>query len=158
MAEKIVLEPGKTTNSEFKTNKIGEPITIKPGDIKPYEAFTPTEELMRRIVEAENVALKNEIEANAVVVNGRKYGMLKNYRGLPPTVFGMRLETKIDMPDDWDFFIQQRPPLPNMNPTKNVYLSESNVAALGGAEEVESHLDNGWHLVVVPDHVPKEEE
>ena len=157
MAEKIVLEPGKTTNSEFKTNKIGEPITIKAGAMKPNEAFTPTEELMRRIVEAENVALKNEIEANAVVVNGRKYGMLKNYRGLPPTVFGMRLETKIDMPDDWDFFIQQRPPLPNMNPTKNVYLSESNVAALGGAEEVESHLDNGWHLVVVPDHVPKEE-
>lgn len=111
MAEKIVLEPGKTTNSEFKTNKIGEPITIKREDIEPCDSFRLTDELMRRIIEAENVALKNEIEANAVVVNGRKYGMLKDHLGLIPTVFGLRLETKIDMPDDWDFFIQQRPPL-----------------------------------------------
>ena len=66
--------------------EIGEPITIKPGDIKPSNKFLPDELI------------------------------------------------------------------------KNVYLSESIVAALGGAEEVESHLDNGWHLVVVPDHVPKEGE
>lgn len=74
-------------------------------------AFRATRELMNRIVEAENVALMNEINANAVVINGRKYGMIKHHPGLTPTIFGMRMETKIDMPDDWDFFLQERPPL-----------------------------------------------
>lgn len=41
--------------------------------------------------------------------------------------------------------------------SKNLYLYESWVALFGGAEEIETHLDNGWHLVIVPDHVPKEE-
>ena len=91
--------------------KIGEPITIKPGDIEPYDTFHATRELMERIIEAENLAIKNEIEANAVVINGRKYGMIKDHPGLRPTIFGMRASTRIDMPDDWDFFIQQTPPM-----------------------------------------------
>lgn len=41
--------------------------------------------------------------------------------------------------------------------SKNLYLCESLVARFGGAKAVESHLDNGWHLVVVSDYVPKEE-
>lgn len=71
-------------------------------------AFRATKELMERIVEADNLALKNEIEANAVVINGRKYGTLKDHPGLTPTIFGMKVETRPDMPDEWDFFIQQR--------------------------------------------------
>ena len=41
--------------------------------------------------------------------------------------------------------------------SKNLYLCESLVARFVGVEAVESHLDNGWHLVIVPDDVPKEE-
>lgn len=85
--------------------------TIDKDDGTVDRVFRATRELMDRIVEAENVALKNEINANAVVINGRKYGMLKRHPGLTPTIFGMRVETRVDMPDDWDFFLQERPPL-----------------------------------------------
>lgn len=112
------------------TYTIGEPIPIKPGDIEESsDAFKLTRSLMQRIVEAENVALKNEIEANAVVVNGRKYGMLKR-RGLPPTVFGMKLSTRADMPDDWDFFIQYRPPEPQTNADRIRGMTDEELARL----------------------------
>jgi hypothetical protein len=82
--------------------------TIDKDEDAVQRSFRATKELMERIVEAENLALKNEIEANAVVINGRKYGMIKDYPGLTPTIFGMKVETRPDMPDEWDFFIQQR--------------------------------------------------
>ena len=82
--------------------------TIDKDENAIQRSFQATRELMERIVEAENLALKNEIEANAVVINGRKYGMIKDHPGLTPTIFGMKVETRPDMPDDWDFFIQQR--------------------------------------------------
>lgn len=82
--------------------------TIDKDEDAIQRSFRATKELMERIVEAENLAIKNEIEANAVVINGRKYGMIKSHPGLTPTIFGMKAETRPDMPDDWDFFIQQR--------------------------------------------------
>lgn len=90
---------------------IGEaiPVTVDDG------AFRMTRTLIERIVEAQDIALKDGIEANAVVVNGRKYGMLKNRPGLTPTVFGMRLETREDMPDNYDFIVQHREPEPLTN-------------------------------------------
>ena len=90
--------------------------------------FTATRGLIERIVEAENIAFKNKIEANAVVVNGRKYGVLNNVPGLMPTVFGMRLETPVDMPDEWDFYIQQRPPQPKTNADRIRAMSDEELA------------------------------
>ena len=85
--------------------------TIDKDDGAVDRAFRLTKDLYERIVEAENAALMYEINANAVVINGRKYGMIKHHPGLTPTIFGMRAETRVDMPDDWDFFLQERPPL-----------------------------------------------
>ena len=78
-------------------------------------AFHATDELMRRILEAENEAFKKKINANTVVVNGRKYGVLKETPGFTNTLFGMKLGTPVDMPDDWDFFLQERPPVQKTN-------------------------------------------
>lgn len=110
------------------TYEIGDPITIKPGDIGPYDTFRATRELMERIMEAENRAIKEEIEANTVVINGRKYGMIKDKPGLLPTIFGMRVETSADMPDDWDFFIQQRPPMVLTNADRIRGMSDEELA------------------------------
>lgn len=78
-------------------------------------AFHATDELMRRILEAENEAFKVKVKANTVVVNGRKYGVLKDTPGFVNTLFGMKLETPVDMPDNCDFFLQERPPVLKTN-------------------------------------------
>ena len=102
--------------------------TIDKDDGAVDRAFRATRELMERIVEAENVALMNEINANAVVINGRKYGMLNHHTGLAPTIFGMRVETRVDMPDDWDFFLQERPPLVLTNYDRIVHMTPEELA------------------------------
>lgn len=102
--------------------------TIDKDDGAVDRAFRATRELMDRIVEAENVAFMNEINANAVVVNGRKYGMLNHHPGLTPTIFGMRAETRADMPDDWDFFLQERPPLVLTNYDRIVRMTPEEMA------------------------------
>lgn len=110
-----------------KTFTLGKPFRVT-ADMIGETDFSLTKDLLERIVEAQNIALKNEIEANAVVVNGRKYGMLKNHPGLTPTVFGMRLETRVDMPDDWDFFVQQRPPQAKTNADRIRGMSDEELA------------------------------
>ena len=89
--------------------------TIDKDDGAPMRAFHFAKDLHERIIEAENLALMNEIKANTVVINGRKYGMLKDKPGFAPTIIGMKAETKVDMPDEWDFFLQERPPQPKTN-------------------------------------------
>lgn len=90
--------------------------TIDKDDGAPMRAFRFAKDLYERIIEAQNLAFMNEIKANTVVINGHKYGMLKDKPGFVPTVFGMKAETKADIPDEWDFFLQERPPQPK---TKN---------------------------------------
>ena len=80
------------------------------------KCFRVTRELMERVREAENQMLLHDVEANTVLVNGHKYGMLPPHPGLVPTLFGMRLETRDDLPDDWDFLIQYRKPEPELEP------------------------------------------
>lgn len=129
------------------TYEIGEPITIKPGDIEPYDTFRATRELMDRIVEAENRAIKEEIEANTVVINGRKYGMIKDKPGLLPTIFGMRAETRVDMPDDWDFFIQQRPPKVQTNYDRVISMTPEELAVWMNGIIKERNIEvtcDGW--------------
>ena len=99
-----------------------------PAKHPDFRYFRATRELIERIVEAENAAFMNEIRANTVVVNGRKYGMLKGHPGYIPTVFGMRLETREDMPDDWDFFLQQRPPVRPTNGDRIRAMSDEELA------------------------------
>lgn len=102
---------------DFKPNKtftIGKPIRVT-ADMIGEADFSLTKDLIQRIAEAQDIVLKEEIKANTVVINGHRYGMLKNRPGLIPTVFGMRLETRVDMPDNYDFIVQYREPEPMTN-------------------------------------------
>ena len=63
------------------------------------------EDLIRRIIDAYDLALKHEIEANTVVLNGNRYGVL-NKNGFIPTICGMKVEVK-DLPDEYDFLVQK---------------------------------------------------
>ena len=96
----ITLDRNKAFHASFDTD-----------EASAKDCFRFTRELYERIIEAYDQAILHEINANTVVINGRKYGMLKGHPGLMPTLFGMRVETKIDMPDDWDFYLQERPPM-----------------------------------------------
>lgn len=102
--------------------------TIDKDEDAGHRAFQFTKELYERIIEAQNLWLKEEIEANAVVINGRKYGMLINQPGFVPTLLGMKVETKDTMPDEWDFFLQVRPPQPQTNADRLRAMSEEELA------------------------------
>ena len=101
---------------------------IDKDDDTPTKAFRLAKDLYERLIEAENLAIMNEIEANAVVINGRKYGMLKGKPSIPPTILGMRAETKDDMPDEWDFFLQERQPPPKTNADRIRAMSDEELA------------------------------
>lgn len=101
---------------------------IDKDDDAPMKAFRLAKDLYERLIEAENLALMNEIKANTVVINGRKYGMLKGKPSIPPTILGMRAETKADMPDEWDFFLQKRPQQPMTNADRIRAMSDEELA------------------------------
>lgn len=102
--------------------------TIDKDEDAPMRAFHLAKDLYERIIEAENLAFMNAIKANIVVINGRKYGMLKDKPGVTPTIFGMRAETKVDMPDAWDFFLQERPPQPKTNAARIRAMTDEELA------------------------------
>lgn len=68
------------------------------------------DELIRRILDAQEEMLKCEVEANTVVLNGRKYGKLFK-DGFRPTIFGLKAEVA-NLPDEWDFLVQYVEPEP----------------------------------------------
>lgn len=103
--------------------------TIDKDDDEPMRAFHFAKDLYERIIEAENLAFMNEIKANTVVINGWKYGMLKDKPGFAPTIFGMRAETKANMPDEWDFLLQERPPQPKTNADRLRSMTDGELAA-----------------------------
>ena len=107
--------------------------TIDKDEDAPMRAFHFAKDLYERIIEAENLAFMNEIKANTVVINGRKYGMLKDKPGFAPTIIGMKAETKADMPDDWDFFLQERPPQPKTNADRLRAMSDEEMAEWASA-------------------------
>ncbi len=102
--------------------------TIDKDEDAPMRAFHFAKDLLERIIEAQDLLLMNEIKANTVVINGRKYGMLKDKPGLAPTIIGMKAETRVDMPDDWDFFLQERPPQPQTNADKIRAMTDEELA------------------------------
>lgn len=75
------------------------------------------EELFERVACAQDELLKHAVIANTVVINGKKYARLAyetkmtNF-GFRPSIFGLAIEAA-DLPDDWDFIVQQRsyPPM-----------------------------------------------
>ena len=75
-------------------------------------------DLFERIATAQEEMLKHCVEANTVVINGKKYGWLANeiwtakYFGNTPMIFGLAADTA-NLPDDWDFIVQRRdyPPM-----------------------------------------------
>ena len=78
-----------------------------------FQITNAAEKLFKRILEAHELMLKNEIEANTVIINGNKYGYIKK-PGYITTLFGMNVETE-NMPNDYDFLIQCRPIKPKTN-------------------------------------------
>lgn len=70
------------------------------------------DELMERIMTAQEEMLKHSIEANSVTLNGRKYGkLIENLpTNIKPTIFGMAVKADYALPDDYDFLVQYEPP------------------------------------------------
>lgn len=72
------------------------------------------DDLIDRILTAQEEMLKHGIEAHSVTLNGKKYGKL--IENLPPnikpTIFGMAVKAEYSMPDDYDFLVQCEYPQP----------------------------------------------
>lgn len=70
------------------------------------------EDLFERIIEAQNIMLKNDVEANTVIINSHKYGKLsreiqyKLFHGYTPTIVGLAATTA-PLDDEWDFVIME---------------------------------------------------
>lgn len=67
------------------------------------------EDLIDRIWIAHEEMLKCSIEANKVIINGNTYVRLNEYfmrAKIKPSIIGLRVEIRNDLPDDWDFIVQ----------------------------------------------------
>ena len=88
------------------------------------------DELIERILTAQEEMLKHCIEANSVTLNGRKYGKL--IENLPPnikpTIFGMAVKADYALPDDCDFLVQYEPPQPKTNADRIRTMSNEELA------------------------------
>lgn len=82
-------------------------ITVKLSHYNP-DAKIPNaaEELLKRIIAAKDQMLKDNIEANTIMLNGNKYGYLKR-PGYTPMLFGMKVETE-NMPEEYDFMLMNK--------------------------------------------------
>ena len=71
------------------------------------------DELLESIMTAKEELLKHKIEANTVILNGRKYGKLLNGKH-KPSICGMAAEAD-NLPDEYDFVVQyvETPPVTN---------------------------------------------
>jgi len=63
--------------------------------------------LVKRVIEAEDELIKHEVMANTVVLNGRKYGFLMK-PGYYQSICGLKVEFD-NLPDEMDFAVQKRP-------------------------------------------------
>lgn len=84
-------------------------------------------DLCERILAAQEEMLKHEVEANTVVLNGKKYAKLMK-PGYRPTIFGMALEVDRSLPDDWDFIVQCREPQLATNADRIRAMSDEDLA------------------------------
>lgn len=87
------------------------------------------DELLRAIADAREELLKHKIEANTVILNGRKYGCLFE-PGLRPSIFGMAVECDAAIPDRYDFIVQYREPEPLTNADRIRSMKDEELARL----------------------------
>lgn len=83
-------------------------------------------ELVRRVTEAQELMLKHEIEANTVILNSDKYGVLMKDRYIP-TICGLKAEVAALM-DNCDFIVQYRAPEPQTNADKIRAMTDGELA------------------------------
>jgi hypothetical protein len=83
-------------------------------------------ELCDRILRAQEEMLKHEVEANTVILNGKKYGAIFK-SGYRPSIFGMAAECE-SLPDDWDFIVQYREPKISTNADRLRAMSDEELA------------------------------
>ena len=75
-------------------------------------------DLFEKIATAQEELLKHCVEANTVIINGKKYAKLAREMELcrfgdTPMIFGLAVEAAYNLPDDWEFIVQHRaqPPM-----------------------------------------------
>jgi len=72
------------------------------------------DDLFRRIIDAREEFIRHEVEANTVIINGRRYGKLAMKAGdamrygYTPSIVGLTAEVAYGLPDDWDFVVLRR--------------------------------------------------
>lgn len=83
------------------------------------------DDLFERIATAQEEMLKLCVEANTVIINGKKYAKLAREVelcrfGFTPMVFGLAVEAAYNLPDDWEFIVQRRdyPPMSEFDKLK----------------------------------------
>ena len=86
------------------------------------------DELYRRILEAREMLLEAEIEANTVVLNQNKYAKFINQYG-NPTIFGMAVELQ-PLQKDIDFFVQYRALVKSTNADRIRSMSDEELAKM----------------------------
>jgi len=67
------------------------------------------DDLLKNVLAARDELLKYEIEANTVVLNGKKFRKLIK-PGFKPTIFGMDVYFDENLPLDCDLMVQYNPP------------------------------------------------
>lgn len=67
------------------------------------------DDLLKNVLAARDELLKYEIEANTVVLNGKKFRKLFK-PGFKPTIFGMDVYFDENLPLDFDLMVQYNPP------------------------------------------------
>ena len=90
-------------------------ILMKNDHYDPLSISKAAEEFCRNVIAAQEKMLEEEIEANVIVLNGKKFSFL-NKPGWTPTLFGMKVEYA-NLPESIDFFLQHRiePKYPQTN-------------------------------------------
>ena len=89
-------------------------------------------ELFENILVAKEELLNNSIEANTVVLNGKKFAkFIPKVPGYKPTIFGMDIYCEEnDMPFNSDFMVQYNPPKHKTNSECIRTMSDTDLAAL----------------------------
>lgn len=97
------------------------------------------DELYQRILEARDMLLEAEIEANTVVLNQNKYAKFINQYA-NPTIFGMAVELQ-PLQKDIDFFVQYRKLVKSTNADRIRQMSDEELASMIVRYAVDHNVD-----------------
>ena len=102
------------------------------------------EELCDRIREAQEMLLKDNIEANTVVLNGNKYAKYVK-PGYKPMIFGMAIEYD-NLPDDLDFIVRYVEPQRITNANYLRSLSDEELASFFASVQLDEGCCDGGFM------------